>query len=103
MKKRIKVVDSLSSFESEVSLPLLKEELYIMLEVTPKNGRWLVHFVKAKRQVPNSTIIEIVSEITIIYPHPTNIFLCFFLYACQYLILMETLKVGGGHVEHLID
>jgi hypothetical protein len=55
MKKRTPIVESSSSSDSEVSLPSLKEELYTVLEVTPKNDQRLVHFAKAKWQVPNST------------------------------------------------
>jgi hypothetical protein len=54
MKKRTPIIESSSSFDSEVSLPPSKEELYTMLEVAPISYQWLDHFVKAK-QVPNST------------------------------------------------
>ncbi len=37
VKKRIPIIDSSSSSESEVSIPPLEEKLYIMLEVAPKN------------------------------------------------------------------
>jgi hypothetical protein len=37
VKKRIEVIESSSSFDSEISLPLSKKELYTMLEATPKN------------------------------------------------------------------
>jgi hypothetical protein len=49
------VVESFLSFDSEVSIPPLKETLYIVLEATPKNDQWLVLFVNAKRQVLGST------------------------------------------------
>jgi hypothetical protein len=55
VKKRTPIVESSSSSDSEVSLPSLKEELYIVLEATPKNDQRLVHFAKAKWQVLNST------------------------------------------------
>ncbi len=54
MKKRIPVIDNSSSSDSEVSLPHLEEELYIVLEVPPKNDQQLVHFAKVNRQVHNS-------------------------------------------------
>jgi hypothetical protein len=53
MEKRTPVVESSSSFDIEVSLPPLKEELYIVLEVAPKNDQRLIHFAKAKLQVLN--------------------------------------------------
>jgi len=37
VKKRTIVIESFSNFDSEVSLPPSEEELYTMLEATPKN------------------------------------------------------------------
>jgi len=37
MKKRTSIIENSSSFDSEISLPPSKKELYIMLEVAPKN------------------------------------------------------------------
>ncbi len=37
MKKRIPTVESSSSFNNDISLPLSEEELYTTLEATPKN------------------------------------------------------------------
>jgi hypothetical protein len=56
VKKRTIVVESSLSFNNEVLVPPLEEELYTMLEAAPKNGQWFVHFVKAKWQVPISTM-----------------------------------------------
>jgi hypothetical protein len=53
MKKRTTMVKSFSSFDSEVPLPPL-EELYVVLEVAPKNDQQLVRFLKVKWEVPNS-------------------------------------------------
>jgi hypothetical protein len=55
VKKRTQVVESSSSFDNEVSLPPSKEEFYIMLEATPKNDQWFIHFAKAALIVFNST------------------------------------------------
>ncbi len=55
MKKMTLVIENFSSSNSEVSLPPSKEELYIMVEATPKNDQQVVRFTKAKRWVPNST------------------------------------------------
>ncbi len=55
VKKRIPIIKSSSTFDSEVSLLVSKEELYTMLEATPKNDQWLVCFMKIKQQVLNST------------------------------------------------
>ncbi len=39
VKKRTPIIESFSSFDSEVSLPPSKKELYIVLEATPKNDQ----------------------------------------------------------------
>jgi hypothetical protein len=75
VKKRDIVIKSSSSYDSEVSLPPLKEEIYSMLVVAPKNDQWLVHFMKAKRDVPNSTMSF--SNFTPFPYNPDKIFLIF--------------------------
>jgi hypothetical protein len=55
VKKRIPIIKSSSTFDSEVSLPVSKEELYTMPKVTPKNDQRLICFMKTKQQVLNST------------------------------------------------
>jgi hypothetical protein len=55
MKKKTPIVERFSSFDNEVSLPLSKEQLYIVLEVAPKNDQQLIHFAKVEQQVLNST------------------------------------------------
>jgi hypothetical protein len=54
MKKKTPIIENSSRFNNEISLPPL-EELYIVLEATPKNDQWFICFTKAKWQVPNST------------------------------------------------
>jgi hypothetical protein len=39
MKKMTLIIENFSSSNSEVSLPPSKEELYIMVEATPKNDQ----------------------------------------------------------------
>jgi hypothetical protein len=48
VKKKTIVIESSSSFNNEVSLPPLEEELYTMFKAAPKNDQWLIHFMKGK-------------------------------------------------------
>jgi hypothetical protein len=49
VKKRNTIIESSSSFNNEVSLPLTKEKNCIVLEVAPKNDQQLVRFAKTKQ------------------------------------------------------
>lgn len=54
-RKRNTVIESYLNFDKEISLSPLKK-IYSMLEVALKNDQRLIHFVKAKWHVLNSTM-----------------------------------------------
>jgi hypothetical protein len=86
VKKKDIVIKSSSSFDSEVSLPLSKEKLYSMLVPPPKNDQWFVRFMKAKQQVPNSTM-----SFSIFFPFFIHLLITFF-YFFKLLELFKTAR-----------
>jgi hypothetical protein len=56
VKKKDSVVESSFRSNNAILLPPSKETFYIMLEATTKNDYWLVRFMKAKHEVPNSNV-----------------------------------------------
>jgi uncharacterized membrane protein YbaN (DUF454 family) len=56
VKKMASVVESSFILTMKFCFHHEKKTFYTMLEATPKNEYWLVCFMKAKREVPNSNV-----------------------------------------------